>query len=97
LMVRLRALEMPMSARLYRVRVFEDGSEVLSDREYVEVLDLVPGATLRATQAQLDELARTLARAAGARPQHLPRFYLAVHDRDNGELLFHWPAKETDF
>jgi len=86
-----------MSARQYRVRVFDDGSEVLSDREYVEVLDLAAGATLREAQARLDELARTLARASGAKPQHLHRYYLAVHDRDTDDLLFHWPAKETDY
>lgn len=86
-----------MPARQYRVRVFNDGSEVLSDREYVEVLDLAPGATLREAQARLDELARTLARADGAKPQHMPRYYLAIHDRDTDQLVFHWPAKETDY
>lgn len=86
-----------MPARLYRVRVFCDGAEVLSGREYVEVLDLTPGATLREAQARLDELARTLARADGAKPQHLPRYYLTVSDRDTGEPLFSWPAKETEY
>jgi hypothetical protein len=86
-----------MPARQYRVRVFNDGGEVLSGREYVAFLDLTPGATLREAQAQLDELARTLARADGAKPQHLPRYYLAVHDRETDDLVFHWAAKETDF
>jgi hypothetical protein len=86
-----------MPVRQYRVRVFNDGSEVLSDREYVAVLDLTPGATLREAQAQLDELVRSLARADGARPAHLYRYYLAVHDRETDQLVFHWPAKDTDY
>jgi len=86
-----------MPARQYRVRVFDDGSEVLSGREYVAFLDLTPGATLREAQAQLDELARSLPRADGARADRVTRYYLAVHDRETDEFLFHWPAKETEY
>lgn len=86
-----------MPARQYRVRVFDDGSEVLSDREYLAVLDLAPGATLREAQAQLDELARSLARADGAKADRVIRYYLAIHDWATDELQFHWPAKETDY
>lgn len=86
-----------MPARQYRVRVFDDGSEVLSGREYLTVLDLTPGATLREAEVKLDELARSLARADGARADRVSRYYLAIHDWETGQLLFHWPAKETDY
>jgi hypothetical protein len=86
-----------VTARRYRIRVYNDGSEVLSDREYVAVLDLTPGASLREAEAKLDELARSLARADGARPDRVFRYYLAVHELDTDEFLFHWPAKDTDY
>jgi hypothetical protein len=86
-----------MPARQYRVRVYDDGCEVLSGREYVAVLDLTPGASLREAEAKLDELALTLARADRARPKDLHRYYLAVHDWETGAFLFHWPTRETDY
>jgi hypothetical protein len=82
--------------RRYRIRVYDDGAEVLTDREYVAVLDLTPGAGLRQTEAKLDDLAQTLARADGARGDRVGRYYLAVHDRETDEFEFHWPAKTID-
>jgi hypothetical protein len=86
-----------MTARRYRVRVYNDGSEVLSDREYVAVLDLTPGASLREAEAKLDELARSPWPGRTAPADRVFRYYLAVHDRDTDEFLFHWPAKDTDY
>jgi hypothetical protein len=82
-----------MTARRYRIRVYDNGAEVLTDREYEAVLDLASSYGLREAEAKLDELALTLARADGARDTRVARYYLAVHDRETGELELHWPAK----
>lgn len=81
-----------MSARRYRLRVYDAGAEVLTDMRYAAVLDLDgPGAHTAA--AQLDDLADALARADGARGERIGRYYLAVHHWDSGDLECHWPAK----
>jgi hypothetical protein len=79
--------------RTYRIRLWMDGYERLSTRQYVAVLDFSHGPGLRATEGQLDGLATSLAYADGARGPKTLKYYLAVHDTANDELLCHWPAK----
>jgi hypothetical protein len=73
--------------------VFEKNYEVLTNRQYVAVLDFSAGPGLRATEGQLDALVQALSYAAGARGPKTLDIYLAVHDRESGDLVCHWPAK----
>jgi hypothetical protein len=79
--------------RRYRVHIFDDNYEVLSNRQYAAVLDFSPGPGLRATEGQLDALVQSLAYAAGARGPKTLKFYLLVSDWESGETACHWPAK----
>lgn len=79
--------------RRYRIRVYDQGAEVLHGRQYAAVLDLTPGPGLRAAEAQLDALVQTLAYADGARGRRVLGYHLTVEDPDTGEELFDWPAK----
>jgi hypothetical protein len=86
-----------MTTRRYRVRVYDDGAEVLTDRVYEAVLDLTGPAGLREAETKLDELVITLARQDGAPARRVHRYYLAIHDKDTGQLELHWPAKDIDY
>lgn len=86
-----------MTARRYRVLVYDAGAEVHTDRKYPAVLDLDTSAGLREAEAKLDELVHTLARADGARGDRIARYYLAIHDWDSNEFQFHWPARSADY
>lgn len=84
-----------MPTRRYRIRVYDEGAEVLTDRDYAAVLDLATSYGLREAEAKLDELLPTLARADGARGDRITRYYLAVHEWDTDEFQFNWPAKSV--
>lgn len=86
-----------MSARRYRVRVFDDGVPVLVKRDYAAFLDLDTDDGLQQARRCLDELAVRLARADGASGKRIGLYYLSVLDIDTNEHLFDWPARAVDF
>jgi hypothetical protein len=86
-----------MTARRYRLRVFDDGAPVLAKRDYAAFLDLDTDDGIQQAQRRLDDLAVRLARADGASGKRIGRYYLSVLDIDTNEHLFDWPAKAIDF
>lgn len=83
---------MELQPRQYRIRIYDDNYEVLTDRRYSAVLDFSAGPGLRATEGQLDSLVQSLAYAAGARGPRTLKFHLVVQDWITGEALCNWPA-----
>lgn len=79
--------------RRYRIRVFDQGAEVLTDREYMAVLDLTAGPGLRAAEGQLDALLLSLAYADGARGERVRGYRLRVEDWTTRDFVCDWPAK----
>lgn len=79
--------------RTYRIRIFDNDYEVLTQRRYVAALDFSAGPGLRATEGQLDALVQSLAYAAGARGPRALNFHLVVEDAATGILQCNWPAK----
>jgi len=79
--------------RRYRVRIFDRDRELLGDRQYMAVLDLTSGPSLRAAEGQLDALVQALAYAAGLRGERVLGCHLVVADWDTGKKHCDWPAK----
>lgn len=82
-----------MSARRYRIRVYDPrGAELQADKQLASVVDLA-GRGAADAAAVLDGLAVTFARADGARGFDVAGYYLAVHDWESDALECHWPAR----
>lgn len=77
----------------YRVRLYDEGAEVLTNRRWMVVLDLTPGPALRYAEAVLDAQLQALAYIHGARGDAVRRYTLRIDDWDTHEALFHWPAR----
>ena len=83
--------------RLYRVRLFDAGREVLAGHTYPVVLDLTHGAPVEDANRKLDELLRSMLRTAGVRdPQRARSYYLDVREWGTGQELFLWPVTWSD-
>lgn len=83
-----------MAATRYRIRLYDDGSEVHTDREYAQVFDLQSPDGLREAEARLNELVLSLAQADGARGDRVSSYYLAVEDWESGTREMDWPARQ---
>lgn len=82
----------PKSApRPYRVRIFAPDGEILTNRAFITVLDLTPGAGSAHAKSELDRLLKTLA-ALDDPAMATAGHYLTVTDTHTDET-FVWLAR----
>lgn len=82
-----------MTARVYQVRVYNDGGRVLHSKNYMVSVDLETPAGLRQAARELDELVIQAADLDRAPADMVRHYYLALHDPVTGDLVLEWPAK----
>lgn len=82
--------------RKYRIRIYDSGREVLTDRDYAAFLDLDTGSGRARSRRELNQTARSLAIADGATGDDIAAYYLRIEDWDTDKHVMDWPATTAD-